>query len=378
MLESILQHIESGVGRQILNWHRLVNFINLKSEIWRTRFLRSGFVYNNGMNLLIHLLNDGMTPEVIDAKSDVDAYLKCEAFARTCRNQYDPVYAQRHLLGYFVENRNVPEYILNCTCKSPMKRLPLDLAWGSDWEQLKPFRILWHDSKELNLDLWRMKIPFAQKQPTRMFYSLDLPMLLMMYRKYSQYYREQNQPYRPEEFLQNYVAYSWFDDLIRIWLTHMLTDMINLNFDAKDYKCPELLYSISTITTVYPEVRQIAVMANRRAISVGDIFATKWFGQQSLKGYLDELNQAITVPPFNQYTALEFIFMLPYYQFIINVMKSIDRMDIQYLARQLLYDLRMWQNRNIASALYDPMLKQSINQELAKMIKTMKSIVWHE
>ena len=39
MLETLIKCVSSGVGRQILNWTRFVNTINLKLEIFKSRFI---------------------------------------------------------------------------------------------------------------------------------------------------------------------------------------------------------------------------------------------------------------------------------------------------------------------------------------------------
>ena len=375
MLDTLLKYTASGTGRQILNWTRFVNTVNLKAEILRSRFIRSTFVYNNGTNLLIHILNGIDLDKYKSMDSDIARYNNLEVYTAQIRNKFDPVYAQRSLAGHFVENRDVPEYILNCQCASPLLNLPIGRDWES-WQGYKPMRIIWHDSRELNLELWRYKIPFYYLKPTRMFYSLDVPLLMMRYIKYCEYCDDHGVPATPEDYIQDHVVYAWFDDLIRIWFTHIIMEMIDFKWDKNNYRSQEIVTPVSALIPIYPEIRQIAMAAARKAISVADVFATQWFKDYNLRGWMVWMQNNITLPPFNQYLALEFVATLPYYKFIVDVMKLIGRRDIETMARVILYDLRMCQQRNISSALYDSPLKTLVNKELTETIRIAKNIVY--
>lgn len=373
MLDTLIKCASSGIGRQVLNWTRFVNLVNLRTEIFRSRFIRAPFVYTNGTNLLIHLLN-GVNLAEYKNLSDIERYLKLENYAMRVRNKFDPVYAQHSLFGHFVEHRDVPEYILNCTYDSPLLNLPMGKEWDY-WQQYRPMLILWHDSNELNLELWRYKIPFPTLKPTHVFYSLNVPLLIMRYIKYTEYCEEHGVVPTPEEYLHDHVIYFWFDDLLRIWYTHILMDMIEFKWEPENYKSQEIVIPVSALVPIYPEIRQISMAAAKKAISVGDVFATRWFGEATLSDWLSSLKTNVVLPPFNQYLSLEFITNLPYYRFILDVMKLIGRRDIETPARTILYDLRMYQQRNISTALYDQNLKNKINKELALLIKEAKNIV---
>ena len=375
MLETLIKCVSSGVGRQILNWTRFVNTINLKLEIFKSRFIRSGFVYTNGTNLLINILNGIDIEGYKKIDSDIKRYNLLENYATQIRNKFDPVYSQKSLNGYFVEDRNVPEYILNCQCSSPLLNLPVGKDWEY-WQSYKPMRILWHDSKELNMELWRYKIPFTYLTPSRMFYSLDVPLMLMRYIKYCEYCDDHGIKATPEDYIQDHIVYSWFDDLIRIWLTHIVIDMIEFKWDPNKYRSQDIITPVSALIPIYPEIRQIAMSASRKAISVGDVFATMWFSDYNMTSWLNEMKNNLVTPPFNQYIAIEFVMMMPYYRFILDVMKLIGRRDIETPARTILYDLRMHQQRNIGSAIYDGRLRSLINNELADLIKIAKNIVY--
>ena len=374
MLDTLLKCVSYGTGRQILNWTRFVNTVNLKVEIFRSRFIRSSFVYTNGTNLLINILN-GINLDEYKKLDDITKYHKLETYAVQIRNKFDPVYAQRSLAGYFVEARDVPEYILNCQCDSPLLKLPINEDWDY-WQPRKPMRILWHDSRELCLDMWRYKIPFYYLKPTRVFYSLDVPLLMMRYIKYSERCDTLGIQTSPEDYIQNYVIYSWFDDLLRIWFTRIIMEMIEFKWEPSKYRSQEIITPVSALIPIYPEVRQIAMAAARKSISVGDIFATQWFKDYDLRYWLVKMKEDMVLPPFNQYIALEFVATMPYYKFILDVMKLIGRRDIETPARTILYDLHMYQQRNISSALYDGQLKSHVNKELHDLVKIAKNIVY--
>ena len=374
MIDILLNCVGRGTGRQILNWRRFVDNVYLKMEIYRSRYLLAPFVYNKGTNLLINILKLFDINSLKEIDSDMSLYSKAETYATQARNRFDPVYTNYELKGFFVDGSSVPEYILNTSCSSPFLTLPIGKDW-TYWQDLRPMCVLWHDSKELNLTLWRQKITFFNLKPTRIFYSLNVPLLIMRYVKYSKYCDEHGLESSPENYVKDYVMYSWFDDLIRIWLTTVLTNMLEFKFYPYEYRSEEIITPIAALTNVYPEIKSIASQASVRALSIGDIFNTKWFKDQTLTDWMHWLKNNVVLPPFNQYVALDFISSMPYYRFIIDTMSVIGRRDIELPARTILYDLRMYKNRKIGSALYSGQLKSLVNIELDALLKKVGKIV---
>ena len=343
MLDILIDCAGSGTGRPILNWKRVVQNMKLKAEIYHSRFIEAPFIYSHGTNLLLDILN-GVNVDDYKSTSSIARYMKAEAYANSSvRNKFDPVYSQRSLHGYFVNSSSTPEYILNCTMQSPILGVNFNAGWDV-WHDVTPMRILWHDSKELNLALWTtLKMPFTRMPPTRVFYALNVPLFVCKYIKYVEHCESMGTQPTKTEYIKDHIVYSWFDDLIRIWLTHMAIDMINY---------------------------QILIMA----LSIGDICATKWFDTYSMSDWLKWLKANIAVPPYNAYTALQFISLMPYYKFILATMSFIGRRDIEIPAKTILYDIHMYKNRSVGSTLREGNLRFLVNKEIDALEKMARKI----
>ena len=375
MLDILIDCAGSGTGRPILNWKRVVQNMKLKAEIYHSRFIEAPFIYSHGTNLLLDILN-GVNVDDYKSTSSIARYMKAEAYANSSvRNKFDPVYSQRSLHGYFVNSSSTPEYILNCTMQSPILGVNFNAGWDV-WHDVTPMRILWHDSKELNLALWTtLKMPFTRMPPTRVFYALNVPLFVCKYIKYVEHCESMGTQPTKTEYIKDHIVYSWFDDLIRIWLTHMAIDMINSEWDQSQYYSDSsIITTVASFASAYPEVKQISRMAARQALSIGDICATKWFDTYSMSDWLKWLKANIAVPPYNAYTALQFISLMPYYKFILATMSFIGRRDIEIPAKTILYDIHMYKNRSVGSTLREGNLRFLVNKEIDALEKMARKI----
>lgn len=368
MLNTILKSVNAGCPKVLPNWDKTVMTISLRTEIMKTRFLGTGFLYNNGMNMLKHILSTIVNQDMMNMSSDFSRYVeRVDPMVPSFRGLYDPVYNARQSKNLFTMSPNIPELIMNVSMDKPLSSLPMDKPWEY-WKDLCPIHVIYHDSRELVSNIYRFAIDFQHLAPTCIIYSIDLSMLSMMYAKYLDYSKSVGIVGTIEDFLQAHVVIKWFDDLRRIWLTNILKDVVANDFEPERYATDGFVAPKAMLLTLASDMHRFMDDAKRKAMSIGDFCKTKWFGDYSLKYWLDELDMNIRVPSLRQYTWLEFVATLPYAKLVLDTILAIGRQDTNLLTRSLLFDLHQYKNQNICSNILNADYRKVCESELDAMI----------
>lgn len=369
MLNTILKSVGSGCPKVLPNWDKAVMTIALRTEIMKTRFLGTGFLYTNGMNMLKHILMTVVNQDMMNMSSDFTRYVeRVDPFTASFRSMYDPVYNSRQSKNLFTTDSKIPEFIMNVSMERPLTSLPMDRPWN-DWKDLCPIRVIYHDSRELVSNIYRFSIDFQHDTPNYIVYSLDTNLLVMMYAKYLDYSKSIGLIGTVEDFLQSHVIIKWFDDLRRIWLTNMLIDIVSERFNPEQYSSDEFVAPKAMLKTIEADMHRFMNDVKHKAVSIGDFCRTKWFGDYSLKYWLDELNTNIQLPSLRQYNWLEFITTLPYAELVLNTLLMIGRQDTNLAIRNLMFELHQYKNQNICSSIMNPTYRQHCSKELDRVIK---------
>lgn len=368
MLKTILKSIGPGCPKVLPNWDKAVTTIALRTEIMKTRFLNTGFMYTNGMNMLKHILSIVVDNDMMNMSSDFTRYVeKVDPVIPSFRVMYDPVYNGRMMKNLFTTDPNIPEFIANVSMERPLSSLPMDKPWEY-WKDLCPIHVLYHDSKELISNIYRFSIDFQHDTPHMIIYSIDLSMLCMMYAKYIDYSKTVGVISSIEDFLQNYVVVKWFEDLRRIWLTNILKDCVADKFVPGAYTSDEFVAPKAMLLTIKSDMERFIGDARKKAVSIGDFCRTKWFGEYSLMYWLDELNLNIKTPSLRQYKWIDFISTLPYADLALNTMLMIGRQDTNLLIRNLVFELHQYKNQNICSNILNPDYRTYCSHELDRIL----------
>ena len=366
MLKSTLKAIGSGSPRVLPNWDKYVMMIKLRSQIMYTRYLQTGFLYNPSTSLLIHILSSAVTPMVLNCKSDYRRYVEfIDPITPVYRGMFDPAYKTLQNKNVFTVN-NVAEIILNVSMDKPLTSLPMDKPW-EEWKDLAPVHVIYHDARELITDLYKFRLEFKHHEPSCVFYSIDLVMLIFKYIKFIEYGKQTGFEATPEMFLQHHVFNHWFEDLQRIWLFQILQDVVKDGFDYTNFKSNELVAPNIALKTISSDMYHLLDACRKKSIGIGDICATKWFGEYSLKYWLDELNTNLQLPQLRQYKWMEFTSTLPYASFVLDTMCTIGRKDLVLLIRNLMFDLHQYKNQNICSNIYNSYYRSMVTTELERI-----------
>ena len=374
MLNTILKSVGPGCPKVLPNWDKAVMMISLRTELMKTRFLGTGFFYSNGMNMLKHILMAVVDYDMMELKSDFQRYvMKVDPVVPSFRVMYDPISSSRVSKNLFTTNPNTLELIMNVSMETPLTDLPMDQSW-EHWKDLCPIHVIYHDSRELVSNIYRFSIDFKYDNPNCIIYSIDLNVIIMMYAKYLDFCKSTGLVGTVEDFLQNHIVIKWFDDLRRIWLTNILKDIVKEDFDPERYSSDEFVAPKTVLKTLAVDLRRLLEDAKHKNVSIGDFCRTKWFGEYSLKYWLDELNKNIRVPSLRQYKWVEFIATLPYAGMILDTMLKMGRQETNLLTRSLLFDLHQYRNQNICSNIHNLQYRQICQNELDRLINNVTNI----
>ena len=374
MLDLILSYLHTETPRVITNWKRYVSIVKLRSEIYRSRYLQSGFLHSQGSDMLITILKDASVEQARKMPSDISRYTLFERTAVQYRTLFDSVYTPRLKTGYFVEDASIPEVIMNVARESPLMSLPMDRP-ADAWASIRPMHIVHHDAKEHNINLIKMKIPFSYRTPSRMVYSLDVPILLLRYVKYLEDMDLYGVEGSPEDYLQTCVFSGWFDDLTRIWLFNILVAIMTDTFDSSEWKSDDMIAPSGMLGQLRSDIGIIRSNLLKNTIGVNGICSTEWFGNSSVLDWFLYVQRNLTMPTLRQYKALQFTFTFPFAKFVLSILQRTRRQqDIGTLGKSLLFTLRQYKSMNIVSNLQQPYLQSQVAGELKEALKMAEDL----
>lgn len=369
MIATILKYAQ-GSGQSITEWIRYVNVIDLRTSIYKTRFMIGPFCYSPFVNLIKQILHDVEWSNLLKCKSDYSRYQQIYYLTGTFRAMIDPVYLTREF-GRIFTSGGTPDYTLNVTSASPMRSMPLDKPW-KDWENYHPVHIVHHDALELVTDLNKFSVEFKGKQPTRLVASMDIVMLIFKYLKYMEMCRETDDDDSIEAYLQRHIVPSWFADLRRIWLFNVLNEMMfSDRFDPMQCTSDPVISPVSSLNSVLPDITRI--QSEIRNLQYGEILATDWFGMRwSLRDWMLMMRDNLQVPELRQYTYLKFLEEIPYASFVIKLNNMIRSRKSENLNKELYQLLKRYHDSNIYAGITHSTLKESVRYEVSQLLALAK------
>ena len=365
MLNYLLKLIPNASARQIVNWNRFVTILKLRTEVLRSRFLIAPFIYTSGNNMIIRMLNSIPIKELESLSNDYQRYTQIiYPMVTQHRMMFDQVYSGKLKTSYFTKNPNVTEIILNVSMNNPLSTMPMDWDWYR-WQEQKPIRVIHYDSLELITDLTAFRLEFNKSNPpSRCVYSIDTSLLFLKYWKYVSHNQNIGESYSVEEFIQQYIFNTWFEDIRNIWLFNIVAKMLFEEFDASEITTDPLIQISSMIPSLKKDLNSIVALCNKKTIGIGDIVATDWLDNTSIYNWMKEMTDATQVPDLRQYKSLDIIRTIPFIQFVIKLLHKVGRPDVVLVNRDLMYAVRRCRDMNVTAILHDPKLREVVKQEL--------------
>lgn len=368
---NIILKYATGQPQTITEWMRYVNTVELRTSIYKTRFLMGPFSYSPFVNLCKSILHDVPLDDLLKSKSDFARYQQIYYLTGSYRGMFDPVYMSREYGQIFTRGKT-PDYVLNVTRSTPMQSMPLDRSWRY-WEECHPVRIIHHDSLELVTDLSTFSIEFKKRPATCLICAIDMILLIFKYLKFVEYAEETNDDDTIETFLQRYIVPSWFDDLRNIWLFNVLNEMMFGNYNPSNIVTDETIAPLSGLTGALPDVHRIQAEAQQKNLLFGEVLATEWFGpNKSLKSWIREIRESLSVPELRQYAYLQFMEEFPYASFVIRLNNLIRSRESEKVNRELYQLLKRYNDSNIYANITQPKLKEKLSWEVSQLLSQAK------
>lgn len=370
MLNIILKYA-SGQPQTINEWMRYVSTIELRTSIYKTRFLMGPFVYSPFVNLCKQILHDVSVADLLKSKSDYTKYQQIYYLLGSYRGMFDPVYNVKSSGGLFTKGPTA-DYVLNVTRTSPMQSLPLDRPWDH-WKELQPTHIIYHDSMELVTDLSSFSVEFKKHPASWMTCSIDLILLIFKYLKFVEYGLSTGVTTDIETYLQRYVVPGWFDDLRNIWLFNILNAMMFDHFHREDVYTDGTIAPLSGLLGVAPDIHRIQAEAQQKTMSFGEVLATEWFGNtRSLRSWIKEIHTDLSVPELRQYAHLRFLEEFPYATFVIRLNNLIRSRESTKVNRELYQLLKRYNDSNVYANLPQQQLRDKMSDEVCRLLSESK------
>lgn len=370
MLNIILKYA-SGQPQTINEWMRYVSTIELRTSIYKTRFLMGPFVYSPFVNLCKQILHDVSVADLLKSKSDYTKYQQIYYLLGSYRGMFDPVYNVKSSGGLFTKGPTA-DYVLNVTRTSPMQSLPLDRSWDH-WKELQPTHIIYHDSMELVTDLSSFSVEFKKYPASWMTCSIDLILLIFKYLKFVEYGLSTGVTTDIETYLQRYVVPGWFDDLRNIWLFNILNAMMFDHFHREDVYTDGTIAPLSGLLGVAPDIHRIQAEAQQKTMLFGEVLVTEWFGNtRSLRSWIKEIHTDLSVPELRQYAHLRFLEEFPYAAFVIRLNNLIRSRESTKVNRELYQLLKRYNDSNVYANLPQQQLRDKMSDEVCRLLSESK------
>ena len=368
---NIILKYASGQAQSITEWLRYVNMIELRTSIYKTRFLMGPFCYSPFVNLCKQILHDVPLQDLLKCKTDYSRYQQIYYLAMSYRSIFDPAYVTKEY-GHIFTKGSTPDYILNVTRANPMQSLPLDRPWKS-WENHHPVRIVHHDALELVTDLSKFSIEFKGQPASRLVCSIDMVLLIFKYLKFVEYSQDTDDDTTIETYLQRHIIPVWFDDLRTIWLFNILNVLMFGKYDPAALTVDETIAPISSLTGALPDVHRIQAEAQQKTLLTGEFLATEWFGPKyPIVKWIAEMRDTLQVPNLRQYFFLKFLEEFPYASFVIRLNNLIRSRDSERVNRELYQQLKRYNDTNVYTSIVQPQLREKLATEVGQLLSMTK------
>lgn len=116
-----------------------------------------------------------------------------------------------------VSARGCKEYIVPVLCDNPLSDMPVGLDWNA-WKRMRPFRVAVMQSKELTFHSYQDVLKFRHDQPPLAIFTVNIPMLAMMYSVYLNTLNPVPEMTLPD-FLHRYVVFpALLEDSVNLWV----------------------------------------------------------------------------------------------------------------------------------------------------------------
>lgn len=211
------------------------------------------------------------------------------------------------------------QYILPTTCKDPLVDMPMGREWQA-WKAMRPFRIGAVETNQISFHAYLDVLLYQQKAPTFCVYTLNIPMLALMYSVYLDSINHDVKDDTLIQFLHTYVVYpALLSDNVNLWLLgrylFSLKQQLGINLHIPTGKFEDAIWEQANngrIGSEYPlfmdEVQKLTSLLITRNI-YPEVYLSSCLLENnvSVLSYFKNYQEMNEVPNLRQYNWIEYL-----------------------------------------------------------------------
>lgn len=226
MLLNLYNKLQKRNPRFIYDWNDTIRDSRSVLEYTMNRYNNIPFLLNNITKQLKAMVLYIDVDYIKTLSSDVDIYLSYIEPLRFKIESYIKSSFPTKTNGVWVNNPSTCEIIIPIQSVNPLETLPMDQDYSS-WENVKPLRILYHNSHELSYNI-NNTLQFNIFKPSVFITTLDITQFIL---KYIHYMTTNPNQGIVDEYVNRYVYKELYlpliEDLFQIWVFNTIDKCVS-------------------------------------------------------------------------------------------------------------------------------------------------------
>jgi len=377
----------SAYGSNVFNkYNNYLLTISVKKDELMVRHEMADGYEHEGIGLLKHILSVVDIDYLKRINNDYERYtFYLKNIHKDLSNIFDTVATNKTYKNTFIQRKGfgTTEYIIPTERMNYIKDLPMGEEWDQ-WIDIKPIRLLDHNSNEYTLNVLQDRVSFKALQPSYAIISIDPIALAFMYYKFLDAH-DFSSPMSTQVFLHRYVISKFMDDLQDIWLRNQFLSLFDIENEQEISKL-----NINTIVfnnmygfvghqykdamiSIYRVMDDVRQRKRRPETLIKSLILSR----SSISDYMSDIYTKAHIPPLRQYMWQVYLKDMRWVEFILKTyMLQPDYVNTRNMIKKLrietekLVRTRFW--TNIRHILTRNIVEEHFN-EMYELIKQDRS-----
>ena len=372
MLTTLYPLLNARNPKFINNWKRCINENKMIFDYNMNRYKEVPFTLNEITKRLkaIALYIDINYTNTLNG--DIDIYLSYIEPLRFKIESYIRSTFPNGTNGPWVRNNGVYECIIPIQTVRPLEQLPIDLDYDY-WKDIKPVRIISHDSKECVYNVTNV-LKFDVFKPSVFIFSLDIDIFILKYLKWTKTIKNPNDiAIYIDSYIYNDVFLPLMNDLFNIWIFNIVdecasavdkTDVNNIiQFQSYKIKPPSTLTGLQHLYDFFQDARN-------SNIQFEDVLATNLFDGKNIVELIEFSIKNIRTYNMFQYNHHELLLEMRLIHLLFKLRK-LDKNEFGKKPMDVVFDryIDKYVSNKITNQFRHPVLRNYIEERLFEMTR---------
>lgn len=185
-----------------------------------------------------------------------------------------------------------------------------DDTWDR-WQDVKPFRLVSHNSMELNLPEDQLTFRFVHDKPSYMTFCIDIPALVIKFMKYVEHHGEEYPYVDRDTFIQKHVLTHIYNDAVDTWLMNFFASTLSDDDDIfeklLEFSKVNQYVGISSLNLAYNDIQDLINRIRDDKIRLSAIFDTDLFMEDKLSDVMNLHDRTMVVGTDNRTIGFELL-----------------------------------------------------------------------